>query len=655
MDENQALEEAQRKIALLEQELGAARNRLEELTGSIERGAAELRAANDSFRLCASLVDNSPDPMMVLDRGYNYLIINTAYARQHDTTPDQVNGKNAADFLGPVFDVMIRPRLEQAFTGELVHYEKWFDFPTIGKRYLEVRYFPLYNDGEIAAVAVVLRDITERRHIEEALIDSEDRFRAFSEATTEGIVIHEGGKIIEVNQAIVDHFGYSREELLGMSVLDITDPQSREEIIQRMQSGDPGPYEAVSLHKDGTNTLGEIRARNIDYKGRPVRVAAIRDITRRKRIEDELARSLRGAEQWAAELETTISAIADGVVIFGPRGEMTRMNAAANELLGYPAEIVGRSLAERITYLHMENSDGRPLAAEDSPVYRALRGETVRGEILALHRNDRRIWISSSAAPIRTRDGKLLGAVATLSDITSLRELQQRQEDLLHIVSHDLRLPITVIRGHVQLIEPVLRERGINGELQGSIAAIDRSIQRMNAMIQDLVDMARLEGGQMRLELQPVDLLAFIGDLLKRLHGTLDVRRIAIEVPSDLPLARADYNRLERIMLNLLSNALKYSPEDQPVYVSARCHGDAVAVSVTDHGRGIPPDDQPKLFQRFYRAAAERRTEGIGLGLYITRMLVEAQGGHIWTESELGMGSTFSFTLPIDQSRIQRA
>jgi len=617
-----------------------------------ERKQAEeaLERANRSLLIYASLVDNSPDPMMVIDSRYTFLVVNAAYARQHDMTPDQVAGKNAADFLGPVFDVMIRPRLDQAFSGELVHYEKWFDFPTIGERYLEVRYFPLEAKGQVSAVAIVLHDITERRRIEEALLDSEARFRAFSEATTEGIIIHEGGRIVEVNQAMVDHFGYSREELLGMSVLDITAPESRLVIAKRMQAGDPGPYEAVSLHKDGTSTIGEIRARNIVYQGRPVRVVAIRDITDRKRIEERLAHSLHSTEQWAAELDTTIAAIADGVVIFDPQGEMMRMNAAARELLAFPPDIEELPLSERVKYLHMENTDGVVLSLEESPPFRALHGETIRGQILAFRQNARVIWVSTSAAPICTADGSLIGAVATFADITSLRELQQRQEDLLHIVSHDLRIPLTIIHGHMQLLVPILRDRGLDSELQGNTDAIHRAVQRLNVMIQDLVDMARLEGGQMPLERQPVDLAAFIDDLLKRVKGTLDVGRIIRKVPTDLPPVCADFNRLERIVLNLLTNALKYSPEDTSVCIRARFGDNQVVVSITDQGRGILPEDLPKLFQRFYRTMAERRAEGIGLGLYITRMLVEAHGGRIWVESEVGKGSTFSFTLPIDRT-----
>jgi PAS domain S-box-containing protein len=358
---------------------------------------------------------------------------------------------------------------------------------------------------------------------------------------------------------------------------------------------------------------------------------------------------LRNTEEWAAELDATITAIADGVIIYNPDGSIRRTNLAAQTLFGYdPGETEG-SFEEYMRLVRMETEDGRELALGEIPPMRALRGEVVRGMIVAFFRPDgRKLWIAGAAAPICRVDGLIDAAVTTLADITPLRELQQRQEDLLHIVSHDLRLPITVIRGHLQLIEPVLRERGMDGELKSSTDAIDRAVQRMNAMIQDLVDMARLEGGQMWLELQAVALAPFVHDLLRRLQGTLDVRRIVMEVPPNLPPVRADYNRLERILLNLLSNALKYSPESTTVHIRAQAHEQEVVISVIDRGRGILPDDLPKLFQRFYRTTAERRGEGIGLGLYITRLLVEAHGGRIWVDSEVGKGSVFSFTLPIE-------
>jgi signal transduction histidine kinase len=166
-------------------------------------------------------------------------------------------------------------------------------------------------------------------------------------------------------------------------------------------------------------------------------------------------------------------------------------------------------------------------------------------------------------------------------------------------------------------------------------------------MIQDLVDAARQEGGQLHLERQPVLLQTYLPELFQRATTVMETSRVRLDLPGDLPAVFADYNRLERIITNLLSNALKYSGPGAPVLVRARRIAAEVEVAVIDQGRGIAPDDLPHLFERFYRAKGERATEGIGLGLYITKQLVEAHGGRIWVESEVGNGSTFMFTLPL--------
>ncbi len=169
----------------------------------------------------------------------------------------------------------------------------------------------------------------------------------------------------------------------------------------------------------------------------------------------------------------------------------------------------------------------------------------------------------------------------------------------------------------------------------------------MNVMIQDLVDMARLEAGHLTLNRVSINLSSYLADLKVRLADDLDMKRINIQVSANLPSVSADHNRLERIFTNLLSNALKYSPPDSEVTVTARQLDGQMEISVIDRGVGIDPEDIHHMFQRYYRAKGARKTEGLGLGLYITRMLVEAHGGRIWVESELGVGSTFSFTLPV--------
>ena len=218
----------------------------------------------------------------------------------------------------------------------------------------------------------------------------------------------------------------------------------------------------------------------------------------------------------------------------------------------------------------------------------------------------------------------------------------------MHSISHDLRAPLTIILGQAQIIQRWADKQStaIPDTVVKSAGYIVASARRMNRMIQDLVDSVRLEAGQLQLEKQPVDLKAFVTDLAGRAAGGMDLARVEVHMPADLPPVNADPDRLERILMNLLTNALKYSPADTKILVSAKRIDGAVTVSFTDRGMGIAPQDKPFIFDRFYRAQGAQKTEGVGLGLYITRMLVEAHGGRIWVESELGKGSTFYVTLP---------
>lgn len=364
--------------------------------------------------------------------------------------------------------------------------------------------------------------------------------------------------------------------------------------------------------------------------------------------------AVRGKEQeraearLSAELDATVASIAEGLLIYNAAGELVRTNAAAEEILGYTLEERRRPIAERLRALRVETPEGRVLEPGETPPLRALRGETVRGALLALHPpRAKPVWIYATAAPVRLADGTLLGAAVTMTDVTRLRALQEQREDLLRSVSHDLRSPLTVILGQAQLLEQGLEKAGVDGLQRKSASAIASEARRMNVMIQDLVDSARMEAGQLRLDRKAVDLRSFVSDLLQRASLVLDVKRVKADIPAGLPPISADPNRLERILLNLLSNALKYSYPGTEVRITARVVDGAVAVAVSDRGPGIAPEDLPHLFERFYRARAARGTEGIGLGLFTVKALVEAHGGRVWAESELGRGSIFTFEMPI--------
>jgi signal transduction histidine kinase len=255
----------------------------------------------------------------------------------------------------------------------------------------------------------------------------------------------------------------------------------------------------------------------------------------------------------------------------------------------------------------------------------------------------RACWLSVSAAPVRGPAGEIRGAVVSFVDVGALRELQEERETLMQMVSHDLSTPLQVIRLHGQVLR---RRRSDADAVRRGADAILASADRMQRLIQDMVDAARLEAGHLALKLEPVDLNAFLLEWKERLAGALAVERVRISVTPDLPFVLADPARLEQIVVNLVTNALKYSVADSEVQVAFTHAGDRLELSVRDQGSGIAADELPRLFDRYYRARNATAAEGLGLGLFITRKLADAHGWAIRVESELGRGSTFTVVVP---------
>lgn len=271
-------------------------------------------------------------------------------------------------------------------------------------------------------------------------------------------------------------------------------------------------------------------------------------------------------------------------------------------------------------------------------------------------------------APITGESGIVEGLLLSLVDVTpqvrqrkqveelaeeanrrlaAMHQLQEQQDDLLRAISHDLRSPLTVVLGHAQHLYQALSRGNVNLRRRHSADAIVLAARQMNSMIQNLVDSARMEAGELELNLLAVQLPAMVQDVKERLAEILDAERVKIVAAREVPSVLADPDRLERIVTNLLSNALKYSDPATEVTVQIALQGEQVVTSVSDRGQGISAPEMSQLFQRYGRTEqSRRRQDSLGLGLYITRGLVEAHGGTIWVESQVGKGSTFHFTLP---------
>ncbi|BDG05365.1 sensor histidine kinase [Anaeromyxobacter oryzae] len=415
-----------------------------------------------------------------------------------------------------------------------------------------------------------------------------------------------------------------------------------------LQTGAPlhvDAYEAV--FPDGSVRHFSSHVSRVQHGGRPALLGALWETTSLVLARRAAEAAAAGATRTAAELDAVLAAIPAGVIVYDPEGRILRMNAAAEALMDYAPGERNLPARERSPAFRLIGGDGRPLPVDATPVMRALRGETVPGETYArapARQGGPTTWLTVSAAPVRDPAGNRVGAVAAVFDVTTEHGLLEMREDLLRMVSHDLRTPLHAVLMHAHLIR---RTTGVPERIAERADAIVRTSERMAGMLQDLGEMVLLESGHLPLARVPVDLRSFLRDVLHRLAAPLPPDRIQLAIEDDVPLVDADPGRIERVVVNLLSNALKYSAPETPVEVSvASTAGGDVEIAVVDHGVGIPPEDVTRIFGRFYRVAGARQPEGLGLGLYIARLIVEAHGGHVAVQSTPGRGSRFTVHLP---------
>jgi PAS domain S-box-containing protein len=380
----------------------------------------------------------------------------------------------------------------------------------------------------------------------------------------------------------------------------------------------------------------------------PARVGMVvlRDVTEQRRARDELERArTRAAVLSALSQEFRTLAENSPVLIarLDPDGRLRYVNQAGVELLGLlPAHGIGRTIAD----LGIPPDVSAPLAraVQDVVETRAPRTFDIDmpspdGQVHALH---------VRVVPERTEDGALLSTLVIATDVSALREVERLREEWTSVVAHDLRQPTTVILGYGSLLEKAATQFSLPVQLQ--VSHILDSARLLSRMIRDLLDSSRIETRRLTLERQVVDLAALVPIVVERAAEMTRDHVVTVAFRSKIPSIMADPGRIEQVLTNLLSNAAKYGDPQTAIEVSLDVEDDAVKVGVTNRGPGIRPEEIPTLFNRFIRTrnAQQRTREGLGLGLYIARGLIEAHGGRIWVESTPGETTTFWFTLRIE-------
>jgi PAS domain S-box-containing protein len=333
--------------------------------------------------------------------------------------------------------------------------------------------------------------------------------------------------------------------------------------------------------------------------------------------------------------EAILANVADGIVAVDREGKVVLWNPAAERVTGVrAAEALGRTPAQVL---------GRPLEA--SEVLGASR-------LVSIRRGGDDAWLSLSEAVMTDPAGAVAGRIYAFRDISAERSVEQMKSDFVSTVSHQLRAPLTSIYGFA---ETLLRRDVLFGEAEREtfLGYIASEAQRLTSIVDTLLSIARLEAGDLHVELVPTDLRDVVSEVVTSVQETAEVNghHFVLHLPDEPLAASADREKLGQILTNLLDNAVKFSPNGGTVTVEAHRRAGRVEVRVVDEGQGIPEDERERIFSKFHRSdSSPRGQSGAGLGLFIARGLVRAMGGRIWVDSAEGGGSSFAFELPLAEA-----
>jgi len=651
--------------------------------------------------------DAITDPIIIVDTDYRIVRANKATADKLGVAPSGVVGLTCYQAIhglnGPP---PFCPHTEVLLDGRSRAVEIHEDH--LGGDYL-ISASPLFTDeGTLYGSVNYLRDITERKRAEEDIRESENKYRQLFELESDALFLidNETGDILEVNPAASALYGYTKEELLSKKNVDLSAEADKTRAAMREKARNI----ILRWHckKDGTVFPVDIAASHVIREGRPVHIAAIRDITDRMRAEDEL----RESEKRYKQLLESITNYIYTVRLEQGRPVSTTHGSACVSVTGYTSEEYN---ADPYLWYNMIHEEDRDRVVKHMSII--LDGGTALSiEHRIFHKDETLRWIKDTLVPKYDARGQLVAYDGLVTDITERRtaeetikrnneELETRirertraleqsgreiesakieaeaankaKSDFLANMSHELRTPLNSILGFSEVLHDELYGP-INEKQKGYLEYIYNSGRHLLAIINDILDLSKVESGRLELEVSRVPLTAVLKGALTMLKEKAMKHRIAMSLAVD-PGATIEINtderKLKQIMFNLLSNAVKFTPDGGSVRVTARIIRNSefgirnkdektiphsafgiphLEISVADTGIGIKPEDIDRLFKPFSQLeyAYTKTYEGTGLGLELTKRLVEFLGGRIWVESEFGKGSAFTFVIPIQDETL---
>jgi PAS domain S-box-containing protein len=344
-------------------------------------------------------------------------------------------------------------------------------------------------------------------------------------------------------------------------------------------------------------------------------------------------------------LDAIIENSGDGVMILDRERRIHDFNRALSQMTGLSAgEAVGRHCYD---VLALVNEQGVSICHNRCPLLHPpedgrLYVEGRLGKVVG-----RKVTVGDTYSPLYDEEGQLSAVIGNVRDISRSREAEEMKSTFVSVISHELKTPVSIIKGYAGTLA---REdaRWDEQTLRQGLGIIEEEADRLNKLIDNLLAASRMQAGGLKLRFGHVDLPALAEGVVEKLRPQTSKHTFSLDFPPGFPTVPGDSERLEEVLTNLVGNAIKYSPRGGLIRVGGLVEPGQVVVTVSDEGVGVPPEEQERIFDRFYRVAGDlgSGTPGVGLGLYLCKAVVEAHGGRIWVESEPGRGASFIFTLP---------
>jgi len=610
--------------------------------------SAKRKGLNDQLAFLQNLIDTIPGPIFYKDIDFRYLGCNTAFENFIGIPRQQLVGKSVFDIAPPelakVYHQADIDLLEDK--GEQV-YEATVKYADDSLRDV-IYYKKLFKntDGDPAGMIGTFLDITDRKKSEVALAISEKRFRLLVENAADAFFLLDmDEKILDVNQQACASLGYSRPELLEMHVEEISGDFTASSLNKLREAiKEKGKVTSEDRHrrKDGTVFPVELRLCYTDQDGGKI-IALARDISERKKTDAALQQALHEAQIAKAQVDNILRCAADGLVVTNRHNRVTHINKIAEEMLDLSAEdVLGHPFTKLFVNRNLREQAKNFLNAADQ-------GTQQFDFKLNLSGCQFPRIIEARSAMLRKEDGAQAGIVTIMRDVSRERELDQIKNEFISTAAHELRTPMAVIMGYVEMLMDKEQFGPFTeaNELEFLEEAY-RKGEALSQIVDDLFDISRIETGlPLPMEKANCDLNEIIREVVAHYSKHSSKHTFKMALP-DEAWHQIDRNKMTQVFDNLVSNAVKYSQDGGLIEITISRQNELLQVDIKDQGSGMSEGQVERIFDKFYRVDnSSTAISGLGLGMSIVKAIIEGHDGHIWVVSSKGQGTCVSFTIPL--------